>query len=73
MLLMVGRPTTWGANRQTSNWPSWNFQNHVSCWVQQQVTFCASKDSSWLQPVAPLWGVFGGLVPSQKSCKSPRL
>jgi len=31
------------------------FKIMFSCWVQQQqVTFCAPKDSSWLQPVALL-------------------
>jgi len=35
--------------------------------VQQQVTFCAPKDSSCLWPVTSLWGGFDGLMPSQKA------
>jgi len=68
---MVDRPTTWGSKQAIV--PLKIFKIMFSCWVQQQVTFYSPKDSSWLQPVASLWGGFGGLMPSQKSCKPPKL
>jgi len=68
---MVGRPTTWGGKRAIGR-PE-IFKIMFSCWVQQQVIFCAQQDINWLRQVASLWGGFGGLMPSQKSFKPPKL